>query len=50
MHHAVPNDDDDGVDALRELGHAGIEPVVLEASLGDHAGALGAARLVTEGR
>lgn len=37
-------------DSLRELGHAGIEPVVLEASLGDHAGALGAARLVTEGR
>ena len=34
--------------ALRTLGHAGIEPVVLEAALGDHAGALGAARLVVE--
>jgi glucokinase len=34
--------------ALATLGHAGIEPVVLQASLGDHAGALGAARLVVE--
>lgn len=34
--------------ALHTLGHAGIEPVVLEAALGDHAGALGAARLVLE--
>lgn len=34
--------------ALRTLGHAGIEPVVLKAALGDHAGALGAARLVLE--
>lgn len=34
--------------ALRALGHAGIEPVVLEAALGDHAGALGAARLAVE--
>lgn len=37
-------------DSLHELGHAGIEPVVVEASLGDHAGALGAATLVSEGR
>ena len=35
-------------ESLRSLGHAGIEPVVVEASLGDHAGALGAARLVVE--
>ena len=35
-------------ESLRSLGHAGIEPVVVEASLGDHAGALGAARLVSE--
>lgn len=34
--------------ALEVLGHAGVVPVVLEASLGDHAGALGAARLVVE--
>ena len=34
--------------ALRALGHAGVVPVVLEAALGDHAGALGAARLVLE--
>lgn len=36
--------------SLRSLGHAGIEPEVVEATLGDHAGALGAARLVTEPR
>jgi glucokinase len=35
-------------ESLRSLGHAGIAPVVVEASLGDHAGALGAARLVLE--
>lgn len=35
-------------ESLRTLGLAGVEPVVLEASLGDHAGALGAARLVLE--
>ena len=35
-------------ESLRSLGLAGVEPVVLEASLGDHAGALGAARLVVE--
>lgn len=35
-------------ESLRTLGLAGIEPVVLEASLGDHAGALGAARWVLE--
>lgn len=35
-------------ESLRTLGHAGIAPVVLEASLGDHAGALGAARLAAE--
>ena len=34
--------------ALRTLGHAGIEPTVLQAALGDHAGALGAARLALE--
>ena len=34
--------------ALRTLGHAGIEPAVLPAALGDHAGALGAARLAVE--
>lgn len=34
--------------ALRTLGHAGIAPAVLPAALGDHAGALGAARLVVE--
>lgn len=34
--------------ALQALGHAGIVPVVFEAALGDHAGALGAARLVLE--
>lgn len=34
--------------ALRTLGHAGIEPAVLAAALGDHAGALGAARLAVE--
>jgi glucokinase len=33
---------------LRSLGHAGVEPEVLEARLGDHAGALGAAWLVEE--
>ncbi|MFP5322468.1 MAG: ROK family protein [Acidimicrobiia bacterium] len=38
------------VEALRMLGHAGIEPVVLEAALGDHAGALGAAWLVEDQR
>jgi len=38
------------VEALRTLGHAGIEPVVLEATLGDHAGALGAAWLVEDHR
>jgi glucokinase len=35
-------------ESLASLGLAGVEPVVLEASLGDHAGALGAARLVDE--
>lgn len=35
-------------ESLRTLGLAGVEPVVLEASLGDHAGALGAARWVLE--
>ena len=35
-------------DQLRALGHAGIEPVVLEAALGDPAGALGAAWLAEE--
>jgi glucokinase len=35
-------------ESLHTLGHAGVEPVVLEAYLGDHAGALGAARLVVE--
>lgn len=35
-------------ESFRSLGHAGVEPEVLEASLGDHAGALGAARLVVE--
>jgi glucokinase len=35
-------------ESLRSLGHAGVEPVVVPASLGDHAGALGAARLVVE--
>lgn len=35
-------------ESLRTLGHAGVEPVVLEALLGDHAGALGAARWVLE--
>jgi len=34
--------------ALRTLGHAGIEPDVRKAVLGDHAGALGAARLALE--
>lgn len=34
--------------ALRTLGHAGIEPDVHKAVLGDHAGALGAARLALE--
>lgn len=33
---------------VRTLGHAGVEPAVLEATLGDHAGALGAARLVED--
>jgi len=37
-------------DAFRRLGHAGVEPVVLDASLGDHAGALGAAWLVEDTR
>jgi glucokinase len=36
--------------SLHRLGHAGIEPVVTPAVLGDHAGALGAARLVSEAR
>ncbi len=35
-------------DSLRTLGHAGLAPVVLPAELGDHAGALGAARLAAE--
>jgi len=35
-------------ESLRTLGLAGVAPVVVEASLGDHAGALGAARLVVE--
>ncbi|MFP5576624.1 MAG: ROK family protein [Acidimicrobiia bacterium] len=35
-------------ESLRTLGLAGVAPVVVEASLGDHAGALGAARLVLE--
>lgn len=37
-------------DAFARLGHAGVEPVVLDATLGDHAGALGAAWLVEESR
>lgn len=36
--------------SLRRLVHAGIQPVVRPAVLGDHAGALGAARLVLESR
>lgn len=35
-------------ESLRTLGFAGVRPVVLEALLGDHAGALGAARLAAE--
>lgn len=35
-------------DSLRTLGFAGVEPVVVTAVLGDHAGALGAARLAEE--
>ncbi len=35
-------------DSLRTLGFAGVAPVVVEAVLGDHAGALGAARLAVE--
>ena len=34
--------------SLRTLGFAGVRPVVVEAVLGDHAGALGAARLAVE--
>lgn len=37
-------------EAMRRLGHAGVEPVVLDATLGDHAGALGAAWLVEDRR
>lgn len=35
-------------ESVRTLGFAGVEPVVLEAVLGDHAGCLGAARLAVE--
>lgn len=37
-------------DAFARFGHAGVEPDVVGAALGDHAGALGAAWLVGDGR
>ena len=37
-------------EGLRTFGHAGIEPKVVDATLGDHAGALGAAWLVEDHR